>query len=334
MVQGDRRKEVALAAVAVTIVFTGALSWYRRRQKVDKKVVLEEPAPSIASINKSSVDPQIWRSFEEAAHRIRTDKALAKTLTPGDKLMFYGLFKHIVSGDAPSKLSMNGFNVVVEQAKHAAWSKMRGIPVPMAITHYRAAVQHFAEQTPSVTTNSSQSTAANREEEKLTEEDMADGGFLGPAVVSRPAVDNGGIAEEDDGSLPEVQLLRAAGENDLTALTALLNDTKGKLDVNHQDESGQTALHLAADKDSTDCLILLLKAGADVNAVDHDGISVLQAATIAGHVRICRLLLDHGANADQADDDGDTPRSCANDDGDEAMKQLFGVGCSTINEEE
>jgi uncharacterized protein len=80
---------------------------------------------------------------------------------------------------------------------------------------------------------------------------------------------------------------------------------------------------LAADSGATDCVAALLQAGANVNAVDTDGISVLQAAVIAGHVATVRLLLEHGADPQLADADGDTPASCAQDDGDEAMIQLF-----------
>jgi len=344
----QRRETLTLAAaVAVATVFvaTTALSWYRRRRRKNQEAANNDsnddetkadptPAPPINSINKSKVDPTVWRSFEEAAHRIRTDKTLH--LKNGDKLMFYGLFKHIVSGDAPAKMSMhrNTFNIVVEQAKHASWAKMRGIPVSMAITHYLAAVQHFAK----TTTTTIDEDASENSSSTTTDGDLT-GGAMGPGVVSRPAVDNGGIAEEDDQDSsdqpPEVRLLQAAGKNELDALIHLLKEAaaaatttatqqSAKVDmVNYQDESGQTALHLAADKGSVECCIALLEAGANVNAADHDGISVLQAAVIAGNIRICKVLLDHGADADQADQDGDTPRSCAMEDGDEVLKRVF-----------
>lgn len=346
---GDRRRDAALATAAA-VVATAALAWYHRRRRQRQQRAKEaadaassaatddEPAPAIASVNRSAVPPDAWRSFEEAAHRVRADRALARRLTSGDRLMFYGLYKHIVSGDAPARMSLSGglgFNVAVGQAKHAAWARMRGIPVEAAITHYRAAVRHFADRAAAVADdNPSNSTAEEAETaaaaETIPEEDAAaagddDGtGGFGPAPVSRPAVENGGIAEDDGsgGASAEAQLLRAAGRSDAPTLRSLL---QGKVDVNHQDESGQTALHLAADRGSADCVEALLAAGADANAADHDGISVLQAAVIAGHAPVCRLLLDRGgADPDQPDADGDTPRSCARDDDDDgAVRRLF-----------
>ena len=331
-----RNNEMAAAAVAALVVATTALYWYRRNRRdysrqedraVPATEASTEPAPFINSINKSGVDPSIWRSFEEAAHRIRTDKKL--NLKNGDKLMLYGLFKHIVSGDAPAKMSLNGsraLNIVVEQAKHSAWAKMRGIPVAMAMTHYLAAVQHFVEASAAASTTGG-------EAEESSEEDLT--GVMGPGVVSRPAIDNGGIIDGDDGEDNDVQLrlLRAAGKNDLTALIELLTN-EPTVNVNHQDESGQTALHLAADKGSVECCIALIEAGSNVNSADHDGISVLQAAVIAGNVRVCKILLDYGADTDQADVDGDTPRSCAMEDGGAAMLRIFSQSAiPTIQEE-
>ena len=68
-----------------------------------------------------------------------------------------------------------------------------------------------------------------------------------------------------------------------------------------------------------------LNNGADANSVDREGISVLQAAVIGGSIETVKLLLDAGADPDHEDVDGDTPRSCANDDGSEEIKQLFSL---------
>ena len=361
---GGRDAAAFTAAVtAAVLMTTTAIYWYYNRRRRDRSTSTRqqdrsisladkteeeiEPAPAISSINKSKVDAEIWRSFEVAAHRIRTDKKLK--LTSGDQLMFYGLFKHIVSGDAPAKMMsgrQHSLNIVVEQAKHSSWAKMRGIPVPMAITHYVAAVQHFAEQGAASTSTHQQATEDDSVDgaSENTSDDMT-GGAMGPVPVSRPAmIDNGGMDgdAEDDNDL-QVKLLRAAGKNDLTALMDLLKEihttssTTGSgesLNVNYQDELGQTALHLAADKGSVECCIALIEAGANVNAADHDGISVLQAAVIAGHIRICKILLDHGANPDQADLDGDTPRSCAMEDGGVVLQRIFAQSAiPTIQEE-
>ena len=109
---------------------------------------------------------------------------------------------------------------------------------------------------------------------------------------------------------------RAAANNQKDELTQLLLEPSpdNNTDPDAVDSSGQTALHLCADRGHVDCLSILIKKGANVDASDDDGITPLQAAVISGHVDACRLLLDAGANPDKPDRDGDTPRACADDD--------------------
>jgi len=115
-------------------------------------------------------------------------------------------------------------------------------------------------------------------------------------------------------------LITAAMEGNVFDLRNAIDSGNG---IAEADESGQTALHFAADRGSSECVSLLLDNGADVNSTDREGISVLQAAVIGGDVECVRLLLQAGADPDHEDADGDTPRSCAEDDGSEEMRTLF-----------
>ena len=120
---------------------------------------------------------------------------------------------------------------------------------------------------------------------------------------------------------PEEMLFLAAAEDDVDALTILLDDIGVSID--HGDDCGQTALHVAADHASEGALKYLLERGASVSAADQHGVSVLQAAVIAGHVHISEILLEYGADPNQADEDGDSPKMCAMDDGSPEMQDLF-----------
>jgi ankyrin repeat protein len=142
----------------------------------------------------------------------------------------------------------------------------------------------------------------------------------GAPTVSIPDIDNGGYDDRND-KTPKGKLLRAASMDDDFAVDEVLNG--GDVAANDTDETGQTALHLAADRGSNKVVLKLLEHGADPNTVDNDGISVLQAAVIAGNVETARLLLEKGADPNQADHDGDTPKTCAEDEGDGEMKRLF-----------
>jgi acyl-CoA-binding protein len=308
--KGSRKNTTAVivtaAVAAVGLVSVGILVLQQRRRQT-RNASQRRPIETQPPERKASVPTELWKSFENAVSRINNmdDQVV---MSQGDKLMFYGLYKQIIMGNAPEQPPKNmGF--LSEHYKFSSWQKMHGMPMDVAIQHYVDAVNHFTSNSIGV-------------DDEHADDDV---GGLGPAAVSVPAkIENGGYSDDNfNAGSVEAQLLRAAGENDVTALQKLLE--LPNCNVDYADESGQTALHLAADKNAVKAMEMLIKAGCNVNAADGDGISVLQAAVIAGHVEICRILLQAGANPDQADADGDTPRSCACDcdDGDEDMMSLF-----------
>ena len=310
----------------------------------DRKLFL-----TIRSARSQLVSAQVWRQFEEAAYLIRNDgeskqNVAIKHLTNGDKLLLYALYKQIVDGNAPPKMihSRTNWNIMAEKAKYDAWIRMRDIPIDAAIDHYVTAVAHFCSAVPlQPKSNCGDKDDDFDEDDTITSysesSDVVMEAVFAPATVSRPGIENGGIdydendrtdvrnggAENGNNISLEVQLLHAVGRNSLESVQNILNQAM-VVNVNYSDETGQTALHLAADKGNTEVVQLLLKSGGNVNAADHDGISVLQAAVIAGHVATCQLLLAQKADPDQPDHDGDTPRSCCEDDLENIeMIQLF-----------
>ena len=69
--------------------------------------------------------------------------------------------------------------------------------------------------------------------------------------------------------------------------------------VDHQDWSGQTAVHHAVNyhcySSINDALSCLIENGADVNARTYDGRTPLMIATALGHIKVAMYLIDHGA---------------------------------------
>ncbi len=55
-------------------------------------------------------------------------------------------------------------------------------------------------------------------------------------------------------------------------------------------------LHVAIDKENTECVKLLLEAGADPNATDNDAYTPLYLAAREGNVECTKLLLEAGAD--------------------------------------
>jgi len=253
-------------------------------------------------------------------------RRLMQQLSNTEKLILYSLYKQSTEGDAPTcdddeeeESSVGGFSLnIVAKAKRSAWARLRGMNTTNAMIHYIEGVQQLLK-TGSIDTDDTDDTTNNLLEG--LDDDILDGG--GGMMGSTPStlVDSVEGFGDRNGMTLEQKLLRAASENDTIELERVLNENPNL--INHRDDDGQSALHLAADQGATDALLFLLEAGANVSAADDDGITVLHAAVIGENVEACRLLLSHGANPDQADVDGDTPRKSAEEDGSAEMKKLF-----------
>ncbi|KAI3973266.1 hypothetical protein MKW92_022608 [Papaver armeniacum] len=67
-------------------------------------------------------------------------------------------------------------------------------------------------------------------------------------------------------------------------------------DPNESDNSGRTALHIAAAKGKEKCVFLLLNYGADPNSRDSEGNVPLWEAIVGKHESVVKLLTDNGGN--------------------------------------
>ncbi|KAJ9659313.1 hypothetical protein H2198_003189 [Neophaeococcomyces mojaviensis] len=85
------------------------------------------------------------------------------------------------------------------------------------------------------------------------------------------------------------------------------NSVHATADVN------DTPLIWASEMGSTECVKILLDAGADPNEFEGDGWSALHWAARKGHLGVTKLLLEHGASLDQQDRIGHTPLEWAID---------------------
>ena len=296
------RKCIVLAVSASAIVSLAALWVYRRQQR--------RHCPSNKKHNTTIANDKLEQQFQQAAKASRD----LQNLQNGDKLLLYGLYKQATVGDCNEQEEPSRFDVV-QHAKYEARLKFQGMPCDDAMNMYIQIVREFSTCT---------------EMEYETQElDMFN------AMGAKPSTLANEYEQED--STTTIPLLKAARDGNVHALKEALQQMNGKTStiVSTADESGQTALHFAADRGNCQVVELLLDAGANPNATDLEGIGVLQAAVIAGHNDVASILLKFGANPHQADMDGDTPYSCAQDDGSEEMKLLFdGVKEDTTAETE
>ena len=106
----------------------------------------------------------------------------------------------------------------------------------------------------------------------------------------RVLLDNG--ADPNMGRSVKSPLYRALEDEHLEVAQLLL---KYGADINSQDGSGRTMLHLASRRAKPKLARLLLEHGANIHARDSQGKTPLQVAIDAEHQDIVELLLQHGA---------------------------------------
>ena len=110
-------------------------------------------------------------------------------------------------------------------------------------------------------------------------------------------------AQDKDQEIVSAGLV-AAREGFPESLKILL-DT-GKLEADLTDENGWTLLRTSSWSGQTECVQLLLGAGAEVNRQDRDQRTALRAACWAGHLDCVKELLEAGAEINQVDSEGRT----------------------------
>jgi acyl-CoA-binding protein len=340
---------LVIATVSVTIMVSAASYAYVRYQR-DR--ISKTPSSSSASSRSikgtgNGVSLGLDDKFSIAADRVRS----LRNISTKERLVLYALYKQATIGDAPSTYdsSQNGafVSAMQDHAKWDAWSRLHGMSQNEARQTYVTLATSLFGKASSPPASTAETIQTDGDDNSYDDDDDDDDGAVSSAFgapkVSLPVayLEDGNDEDSDyddalgDGAPQSStdqsptrrcrKLLSAASKNDVSTLKQLLAEDPALVDAS--DGSGQTALHMAADRGNVESVeLLLVEFKAHVNASDHDGISVLQAAVIAGHVDVCQVLLRHGADPDQEDHDGDTPRSCADDDGSEAMQALFHDG--------
>lgn len=130
------------------------------------------------------------------------------------------------------------------------------------------------------------------------------------ASAVRDYISQPGIDVEIQNDKGDTALLLAARRGDLDVVSALL-DTPGvaPASVHTRNLKGSNALIAAAMKGHEAICRLLLAHGAQVNQCTDSSDTALSLAIWQNHTAVCLLLMDAGANVDNIDKFGDTVRA-------------------------
>lgn len=92
----------------------------------------------------------------------------------------------------------------------------------------------------------------------------------------------------------------------LIVLLAAAPQAQQKVNANQRDSDGTTALHWAVQRDDSNLVDQLIKAGADVNAKNDYGSTPMSEAALNGDVAVIEKLLKAGADVESPNADGQT----------------------------
>ncbi|KNA06432.1 hypothetical protein SOVF_181220 [Spinacia oleracea] len=121
--------------------------------------------------------------------------------------------------------------------------------------------------------------------------------------------------KDSDGNIPFWDAISGKHES----MIKLLKDRGGNLALG---DVYRYACH-ALEQDDLQLLKDIARYGGDLTLAGNDGCTPLHAAVTNGDIRAVKFLLDLGAEIDKADEDGWTPRSLADFQGKEDIKELF-----------
>jgi hypothetical protein len=123
------------------------------------------------------------------------------------------------------------------------------------------------------------------------------------AQAQRQAIVNELLKQQQSGTVSVPALTQSVDE--------VLRQLSGDILRSIKAGEGRTPTYIAAKDGHTDCLSLLIKAGADVNQATDKGTTPAFISAQQGHADCLSLLIKAGADVNQAREEGATPASVA-----------------------
>jgi ankyrin repeat protein/acyl-CoA-binding protein len=336
MTRNSKSMLMATAMVTMTAMVATSVYWNRRRQQRNKDDNQSSSKELASEEDDGNAIPlPLKQRFEASCQHIQT--TANPRLTQAQQLQLYGWYKQAILGDATTTGFSPSWNVVAK-AKYNAWKANHGMPRAAAMQAYIDFVVYyeFTKEVANDQNDQADIIYNDDEDEADSSDNIMDVGGMGfkPSTLNHDDVGLG-ASETDEQGNDKYPLHKAARENNLPKLKELLLQQQEEsnliLNVNALDDSGQTALHLAADQGHASIVQALIAAGSNVLAADQDGFAPLHVAVIASQFKVCQILLRYGADPLQKDADGDTALSSCEGSSDDQGNEIYTLLMEHVN---
>jgi len=246
----------------------------------------------------SSLVEDIEEEFNSAANFIQSHH---HEFSKEHLLEFYAFYKQSTVGCLDLMNNPRpAFFKIQERAKHSAWAELKSMTQPEAMTNY---VELLTRLKPEWSEGLKSGNGAS-----------SGGGSFGVAVSRMPAADEI-VIDESDKTIEDF-----LKEGNVETFRKLLADV-GEEEINSLDDNGLGLIHWACDRGNVEILELILNtAGIDINLQDEEGQTALFYASSCGHASCLRLLLANKADKTILDIDG---RSCLDAAYDDEMRDIL-----------
>lgn len=212
--------------------------------------------------------------FNLAANYIQT---YHQKFNKNDLLRFYAFYKQSTVGELDKKTqSRPSFFKMQERAKYDAWAALGPMDQNKSMESY---IELLTSLAPTWIDE--------------VDESKSSSGSFGPCV-SRPKFEE--IIDDSEKSIED--FIREGNAEKLKSLLSEVDPSE----VNSLDENGLGLIHWSSDRGYPDVLKVILNTrGIDINLQDNEGQTALFYASSCGHTKCVQLLLDHGADKDILD---------------------------------
>ncbi len=116
-------------------------------------------------------------------------------------------------------------------------------------------------------------------------------------------------------------LVHAANVNNIQIIKLFL--TKTKVDINIEDQLGNTALIKAAEKGYIEIVDYLINNGADINYQNKDGMTAAMKSAEKNHFYVLKILIENNADIERTDFTGRTLKEITKNSRDKRMIKLL-----------